>query len=436
MGRFAKDRTRTCASGRRSTTPHTSVNWPHGAIVGREDGKSYVIGMLFWIVAALLTLGASLAVLAPLARGRRSVATAADHDLEVYKDQLQELERDSQRGLINPAEAEQARAEIGRRILKLGQRTNDGQGALDSPLARMAAMVAVLAVPVVSWGLYSYLGSPDLPSQPLQARLEADPAKSSIDELVARAEKHLAANPNDGKGWDVLAPVYLRMGRFSDAVGAYHAAIRLEGSTALRESGLGEALASAADGVISDEAEAAFNRALRLEPDYPKARFYLASALAQDGKMQEAVAAWREMLVKLPADSPWRVPVEQAVAEADKRLAAGKAPSTTSEVTASDDAAPAAPGPTQDDMNAAAAMSDADRSAMIETMVAGLDEKLRQNPRDPEGWQRLIRSYMVLGRKADAVEALKRGAAALGEGSADATALTQFAATLGLGGTE
>lgn len=384
--------------------------------------------MLFWIVAALLTLGASLAVLAPLARGRRSVATAADHDLEVYKDQLQELERDSQRGLINPAEAEQARAEIGRRILKLGQRTNERQGGLASPTARMAAMVAVLGVPVVSWGLYGYLGSPDLPSQPLQARLEADPAKSSIDELVARAEKHLAANPDDGKGWDVLAPVYLRMGRFTDAVGAYHAAIRLEGSTAARESGLGEAMASAADGVISDEAEAAFNRALRLEPDYPKARFYLATAMAQDGKMQEAVAAWREMLVKLPADSPWRVPVEQAVAEADKRLAAGKAPSTTSGTTAL--------GPTQQEMDAAAAMSGADRSAMIETMVAGLDEKLRQNPKDPEGWRRLIRSYMVLGRKADALDALKRGAAALGEGSADATALTQFAATLGLSGTE
>lgn len=384
--------------------------------------------MLFWIVAALLTLGASLAVLAPLARARRSVATAADHDLEVYKDQLQELERDSRRGLINPAEAEQARAEIGRRILRLGQRTDDRQGALASPVARMAAMVAVLAVPVVSWGLYGYLGSPDMPSQPLQARLEADPAKSSIDELVARAEKHLAANPNDGKGWDVLAPVYLRMGRFTDAVGAYHAAIRLEGSTAARESGLGEALASAADGVISDEAEAAFNRALRLEPDYPKARFYLATAMAQDGKLQEAVAAWREMLVKLPADSPWRVPVEQAVAEADKRLAAGKAPSTTSGTTTT--------GPTQQDMDAAATMSDADRSAMIETMVAGLDEKLRQNPRDPEGWQRLIRSYMVLGRKADALEALKRGTAALGEGSAEAATLSQFAATLGLSRTE
>lgn len=408
--------------------PGASVNWPHDAIVGRGAAKGYVIGMLFWIVAALLTLGASLAVLAPLARGRRSVATAADHDLEVYKDQLQELERDTERGLIAPAEAEQARAEIGRRILKLGERTDGGQSALVSPVARMAGMAAVLAVPVVSWALYGYLGSPDLPSQPLQARLEADPAKSSIDELVARAEKHLAANPNDGKGWDVLAPVYLRMGRFSDAVDAYRTALRLEGSTAARESGLGEALASAADGVISDEAETAFERALRLEPDYPKARFYLASALAQDGKMQEAVAAWREMIVKLPADSPWRGPVEQAVAEAEKRLAAGKAPSTTSGTLAA--------GPTQEEVDAAASMSDADRTAMIETMVAGLDQKLRQNPRDPEGWQRLIRSYMVLGRKADALEALNRGMAALGEGSAEAAALSQFSATLGLSRTE
>ncbi|BCH33990.1 hypothetical protein MesoLjLc_59200 [Mesorhizobium sp. L-8-10] len=416
--------------------PDASVNWPHGAIVGRGAVKGYVIGMLFWIVAALLTLGASLAVLAPLARGRRSVATAADHDLEVYKDQLQELERDVGRGLINPTEAEQARAEIGRRILKLGERGNGGRSALASPTARMAGMAAVLAVPVVSWALYGYLGSPDLSSQPLQARLEADPAKSSIDELVARAEKHLAANPNDGKGWDVLAPVYLRMGRFADAVGAYHAAIRLEGSTAARESGLGEAMASAADGVISDEAEAAFNRALRLEPDYPKARFYLATAMAQDGKLQEAVAAWREMLVKLPADSPWRVPVEQAVAEADKRLAAGKAPSTTSEATTSGATTSTTPGPTQDDVEAAATMSDADRNAMIEAMVAGLDQKLRQNPRDLEGWQRLVRSYLVLGRKTDALDAMSRGVAALGEGSVEATALTQFAATLGLSGTE
>jgi cytochrome c-type biogenesis protein CcmH len=383
-----------------------------------------VIGMFFWFVAALLTLGASLAVLMPLARGGRPVPAAADHDLEVYKDQLKELERDAQRGLIKPAEAEQARAEIGRRILKLGAGTEQGQPDVAAPpLARMAGMAAVLAVPVISWAFYGYLGSPDLPSQPLQARLEADPVKNSIDELVARAEKHLAANPDDGKGWDVLAPVYLRMGRFDDAVGAYGAAIRLEGSTAAREVGLGEAIASAAAGVISDEAQTAFERALRLEPDHPKARFYLASALAQDGRMQEAVAGWQAMLADLPPDSPWRKPTEEALAEAGNRLAGGKEPA-------------AAPGPTQEEIEAAASMTGAERTAMIETMVAGLDEKLRQNPKDPEGWQRLVRSYMVLGRRTDAQGALKRGLAALGDDSPDAVALSEFSAALGLTPTE
>ncbi|TPO20604.1 c-type cytochrome biogenesis protein CcmI, partial [Mesorhizobium sp. CU2] len=76
--------------------------------------------MLFWIIAAILTLGASLAVLLPLTGGLRGAPSAGDHDLEVYRDQLSELDRDMARGLIQPGEAEEARAEIGRRILRLG----------------------------------------------------------------------------------------------------------------------------------------------------------------------------------------------------------------------------------------------------------------------------------------------------------------------------
>jgi cytochrome c-type biogenesis protein CcmH len=98
-------------------------------------------------------------------------------------------------------------------------------------------------VPLVSWGLCQ-IGSPDLPSQPLSERLAKNPADSSVDELVARAEAHLAANPSDGRGWDVLAPVYLRMQRFSDAAAAYRNAIRLDGDSAARQAGLGAAIAT------------------------------------------------------------------------------------------------------------------------------------------------------------------------------------------------
>src|SRR4029077_12093293 len=169
--------------------------------------------MLFWVVAALLTLAACLAVLMPLVR-TTSQDSGKSHDLEVYRDQLAELSRDTERGLIDPNEAEQARAEISRRILRLGvDAGRPAEAPHRSPAPRVVAMAAVLAVPLVAWGLYAAVGSPELPSQPLRERLAKNPADSTIEELVARAEAHLAADPKDGRGWDVLAPIYLRLGR-------------------------------------------------------------------------------------------------------------------------------------------------------------------------------------------------------------------------------
>ncbi|MER9379997.1 c-type cytochrome biogenesis protein CcmI [Mesorhizobium sp. M0578] len=378
--------------------------------------------MLFWVIAAILTLGASLAVLLPLAGGSKNASAAGDHDLEVYRDQLAELDRDMARGLIQPMEAEEARAEIARRILRLSNAGHaDDTATQPSRSTRLVATAAVLLVPLVSWGLYGQLGSPDLPSQPLSERLAKNPADSSVDELKARAEAHLAANPSDGRGWDVLAPVYLRMQRYADAVAAYRNAIRLDGDSAARQAGLGEAIANAAGGIVSAEAQAAFEAALKLDPANPKASFYLAMGMAQEGRIAEATAAWQKMLAALPQGSPWRGAVEQALAESAARSVASEAP---------------AKGPTAEDIDAASSMSPQDRQAMISTMVAGLDEKLRQNPRDEEGWMQLVRSYAVLGKTDQARDALNRGIAVFGADSDQARKFTAFAASLGVTATE
>lgn len=378
--------------------------------------------MLFWIIAAVLTLGASLAVLLPLTRQTRA-RDDASHDLEVYRDQLGEVDRDAARGLIAAADAEQARAEIARRIIRL-----DAENAREPKKAsqlgpRLVGMIAVLAVPLLSWGVYTAIGSPTVPSQPLSARLSQKPADSSVDELIARAEAHLVANPSDGRGWDVLAPVYLRIGRANDAVTAYRNAIRILGSTTVRQAGLGEAIAAAAGGIVTSDARLAFEAALKLEPADAKARYFLALALAQEGKISDAAAAWRLLAASLPADSPWRAATEQAIAQAEVRTAPVKE-------------AAGAPAPSQDDIDAAASMSSGDRTAMIEGMVATLDEKLRQNPRDPEGWVRLVRSYQVLGKTDLAQDALGRAYAALGRDSEDGRKLTELAGSLGLDVTE
>jgi len=372
-----------------------------------------MVPMLFWIVAFALTLAASLAVLLPLTRARGAADEAAGHDVEVYRDQLQEVERDAARGLIEPSQADQARAEIARRLIKANAagQTARTRGA---QIVRVAGLAGVLAVPLLSWGLYTMIGMPGLADAPLAERLAQNPAQSSVGELIARAERHLAENPDDARGWEVLAPVYMRQERFGDAVTAWRNAIRLEGSNAQRETGLGEALAAAAGGVVTAEAHAALERALTHDANEPKARFLLASALAQEGRLAEAAQAWTAMLAGLPQDSPWRGPVEASIAQAR-----------------SQPGAPAAsPGPDADAVAAAQDMTQADRQQMIEAMVAGLDEKLRASPADLEGWQRLIRSYVVLGRAEDAKSALARALAGVAED--DRAKVTAFAAELGV----
>lgn len=373
--------------------------------------------MLIWIVAGILTFAACLSVMSPLLRRQEARPADADFDLEVYQDQLVELERDVTRGAIGRAEADQARAEIGRRILKLdGDRVTGGQAA-NARMGGLVAGFAILAVPVTSWGIYAAIGSPHLPAQPLHARLNAEPAQSSMSELVRRAEAHLAANPDDGRGWEVLAPIYYRAGRYEEAATAYGNTIRLLGSNSAREAGLGEALAAAADGIVTDDAQAALERALEDDEHNPKARFLLAAALAQQGRAQEAADAWRAMLDGLAPDSPWRGAVGQALAQL---AGAEELPGQ------------AGAGPTAEEIEAAASIPDKDREAMIDSMVAGLDQRLRDNPRDPEGWHRLVQSYIVLGKLEAANDALVRGLDALAADSEEAAALAAFAAQHGV----
>lgn len=374
--------------------------------------------MLFWMLAAVLTLGACLAVLVPMMRRGPERQADAAHDVEVYRDQLAEIDRDVARGVLSTNDAETARAEIARRILKADRAaaTDGAQSGTGSATMRVAATAAILAVPLLSWGLYGMTGSPDLPDQPLQARLERNPADSSMAELVARAERHLAANPEDGRGWEVLAPIYLRMSRHADAANAFRNAIRLSGPSAQREIGLGEALAALAGGMITADAQAAFERALELEPGHPRARYLIAVGHAQEGDTETAAEIWRAMLTDLPADSPWRGAVTTALRQLGH------------------DEQPPVPGPTSEDVAAAAALTDDERGQMIASMVAGLDERLRENPGDGAGWQRLVQSYVVLGRTDDARDALRRGMAALGAQSEDGVRLAALAGSLGLRG--
>ncbi|CAN5200956.1 c-type cytochrome biogenesis protein CcmI [soil metagenome] len=366
--------------------------------------------MVLWIAMAVLAAAACLAVLVPLRRGTAAQSGSA---AAIYRDQLDEVERDLARGVVAESEAAAARIEIARRLIHADRQTAPDSGATGSGPARGVATVAVFAAPILALGLYLLLGSPQLPGEPLAARLSAPTQQQDIALLVARVEAHLKQSPDDGKGWEVIAPIYLRLGRSEDAARAFANVIRLLGSTAGREADMGEALVTAARGKVSAEARAAVERATKLDPAAARPRFYLALALGQEGKKDAAIAAWHALLDGAPANPP-------LVAFARAELARLEAGGAT------------APGPSSADIAASETMAPAERLAMIEGMVGSLAARLEANPADGEGWARLVRSYMVLGRADDAKAALGRARTALAANAAALDGVNQVAKEAGV----
>jgi cytochrome c-type biogenesis protein CcmH len=338
--------------------------------------------MTLWFVLALMTAAAMFAVLWPLARRDRH--TRSGSDLAVYRDQLEEIGRDRAAGRIGDGEAEAAQVEVSRRLLAAADveaaHAANAPAALATRRRRGVAIAALVALPLGAASVYLALGSPSLPDQPLAARRP----DQSIESLVAQVEAHLAANPNDGRGWELISGVYLRLGRFDDAVNARRKALALNGESSDRLEGLGEALVAAADNVVTAEAKSAFERAVALDGENVKARYFLGVAAEQDGRPADAATIWRAMLANATADAPWVEFVRSELARV------GGGPNETG---------PNQKGPNEKDLAAASDLSPEQRTAMVRSMVERLADRLHHDGSDLDGWLQLVRSYMVLGER-------------------------------------
>lgn len=322
------------------------------------------------LVFILLTAVAVLAILVPLARRRERPEAAGE--AVVYRDQLAEIDRDMARGAIGGSEAEAARVEVARRLIAASEKAPEGSQS-STARRRAVSILALVALPLLAGGIYLSLGRPDLPDRPLAERRIDD---ESLVALISRVESELARRPDDGQGWDVLAPVYLRAGQPGKAAEAYANAIRLLGSSAEREAGRGESLAIAARGKISPEAKAAFERAVALDPKNARSRFYLGEAAEQAGDRRAAADIYRGLLAEAGADAAYVPMVREALARSalgDE----GKAPAV-------DPAALEGVNPDQ-------------RLATIRGMVESLEARLKDAPQDVGGQLRLIRAWAMLG---------------------------------------
>ncbi len=336
---------------------------------------------MIWIVFAIVTACVILAVARPLGR---TPASGTDSELEVYKQQLAELDREEERGEIGKQEAKQTRTEISRRLLRANRQSS--AGALLGNRARLnatvafAALAAVMAIgPAALYGIY---GTPSLPGQPLEARLKVPPSEQAIDIQIANAERSLRENPKDASGWNAIAPVYFKTSQFDRAADAYRKAIQLGGQNEDKLLGLFEALTFAKEGVIPPEAKPVLDLALVRNSKSLRGRFWLAVFDTQDGRKTEAEKSYREMLSENIPNS-WKGLIY-------KQLAALAEPK--------DQGAESA--------EASAAAPQGDQGAMIRGMVERLSARLKENAADLDGWLRLIRSYAVLKEPAKMQEAV------------------------------
>ncbi len=354
-----------------------------------------MIDILFFL---LLTAIAILLLVLPYVR-RQNAPARDSYDLAVHQDQLAELDRDLERGVIDAEAARAAKLEIQRRIIALGDvqevTVTTGQDRLRSILTALLVMI----VPLASAFVYFQLGRPHMRDVPLAARiLPADQEVAGQQSVLANIQdmqQRLEETPDDGALWTQLARTQLRASLYGDAVGSFNKAIELSNDPMLRTE-MGEAIVQGAEGMVTPGALEQFRQVLAAVPNEPRARYYVGLASAQEGDVDGAVESWSKLLEVSPSNAPFRTQIVRSirgVLESNGRpaddiianLPKGGAPSG---------GATMASAHAQDDQ--------------IRGMVEGLAARLENDPDDLQGWLMLGRSRMVLQEMPLARQAFER----------------------------
>ncbi len=382
--------------------------------------------MMFWSIAAILALGCSGLIATALLRGRSDAVPHAAYDLDVYRVQLKDVDKDLARGVITEAEAERLRTEVSRRILSADTQLRQAGGGITQPGGGAALLAGVLALVVTAGALvgYSMLGAPGYPDMPRSERRAASDAaradrlaqaeaverfgvpeapltpREDFAQLMTQLRAAVEKRPDDARGLALLARNEAGLGNTSAGIDAQSRLIDVRGDEAAAgdHAFLADLLITAAGGYVSREAEAALRTALSKDPQHPEARYYLGIYFDQVDRADAAFRTWEQLLRDSPPDAVWIPQLrDQIIGAADRAGIRYTLPPET-----------AAPGPTAEQVDAAGDMADADRQQMIRGMVDGLMSRLAEQGGPPEDWARLITSLGVLGE-------VERAAAIQGE---------------------
>ncbi len=368
--------------------------------------------MTFWIIALLIAAATAVSMLVAL-RAQGDTQSAAASDLKVYRDQLDEVERDLARGVLTESEADTVRTEVSRRLLEADKRAQKAQASEGGRIWPAAVLIAAVTLGGGYW-LYTTIGAPGYPDQPMATRI-AEIAEAAANRMgQAEAEEQAAATmlpppepdarflelmddlravledrPDDLRGLGLLAQNEARLGNLQAAQAAQARIIELKGDAVepIDLIAMIDMMVFAAAGYVSPEAEEQIRRLLAIAPDNGAAQYYTGLTLAQNGRPDQAFPIWRQLLEQGPQNAPWVPILRQEIV--------GIAAAAGVNYELPD--AGGVRGPDAEAMAAADEMSEEDRQAMIEGMVEGLASRLATDGGTAEEWAQLITALGVLG---------------------------------------
>ena len=349
--------------------------------------------MLFWFLLILMVVAAMGFVFLPVLRSNVSFRDEVGSEQTLYEARISEIEKDLELGRLDTVSAEAAKTEEARRLIK----TLENSKSLSvSSGNRMIIIFAALFLPALSIPVYLNIGTIEATS-PIQLASQNDAEQPTMEELLVIAEKQLAKDPDDIRGWKAIVPVYMRLQRYDDAEKAYNNIIRVEGRKPETLMRLADVYIEKNQGQIDEQARSIIAEVLVADANNANAKFYSGMVQLQQNNLDEARRIWQGMVDNSKGTENWLPTLKARIKELD---ALENQPNL--EVQNS------LPQPDSDTLEAAQDMTPKEREIMINQMVSGLDERLRDDPDDKQGWERLINAYMVLGRKEDALDAIQR----------------------------
>ncbi|MEM8655985.1 MAG: c-type cytochrome biogenesis protein CcmI [Pseudomonadota bacterium] len=370
--------------------------------------------MGFWIVTAVLTLGVLATLARAMLRGSVGDRPPAAYDLDVYRDQLREVERDLDRGVVSEADAERVRTEVSRRILAADAALRNQTEKPHISAGYVTLGLTLGAIVVGTYAIYARLGAPGYGDLALADRIEATQtfrderpsqatAEASVEgqrapidagpdyvALVEQLRQAVTTRPDDIQGHELLSRAEGRLGNFNAAHQAKAQVIALKGddATAKDFSQYADLLVLAAGNYVSPEAEQVLERTLAMDATDGPARYYYGLMLAQTGRPDTALRIWDQLLREGPASAPWIGPVSAQIEDIAMRAGVNYAIPAIG----------TGRGPSADQIEAAEGLSPAERMEMIQGMVTGLSDRLATEGGPVEDWAQLISALGVLGQ--------------------------------------